>query len=332
MAGDITTSSCSRDDAASILADFNAEESGPLTFFIGWKTGKSYHLRRLDLREEAENEFRGIANDLIQGSELTVGLLGRQSEPWSPEAEIFAETYLECSICAVGDTPKLARRPRDERLLEVLKAAEDLEIMEAGDLQKRAIGLYGFAIGDPGERVVFIRRSNPRRGLSKGRFFGIYADVLKVIHDPVFSFDGRIDLVVAGDRLVVLSQSAFAMLFRDQEALKGLISKWGDNLSEQIAIEQESLQYIVDKANRDSRQRQRLEAIVMKGHLQPLQAETVKTAMKTNEMDPDRFFDENDKLRFSEGDVDDVLYFLNEDLYRGMITGDPYRADKKASI
>lgn len=332
MANALTPTNLNESGVAQFFKNFDPESAGPLTFFVGWKSGKSYHLRRMGLHIETEKAFRAIAKDLVQGTNSSIGLQDRDREPWTAEAEIFAETYLECSLEEVGEAPKLANRSDGEGLLGGLKAAEKLELMEASGLEKRRIELYGFAIGAPGKRTVFIRRSNPRRGLSKGRFFGYYPDVLRVVDAPTFMFDGRIDLVIVGDRLVVLSQAAFAMIFRDTAELRGLVSKWGDSLRDQIEIESTSLEYLKNKANRDSRQRQRLEAIVQRRHLEKLSPEDVKKAMEDNGMDTRRFFNDENKLSFSPDDVNEVLYFLNEDLYRGVLTGEQFRADKKATL
>ena len=108
--------------------------------------------------------------------------------------------------------------------------------------------------------------------------------------------------------------------------------KWGETLREHFPVEEESLKRLVAKAGRDSRHRQRLEAIVARGHLNDLNQEDLKSAMEDCGLDPDSFFNESGELCVEEGGEADLLYFLNEDLYRGLITGDQFRADKKASV
>lgn len=319
--------------AADALKGFDAFAPGePLTFFVGWLSGKSYQLRQLKLHLDIEEEFRHIAREVLEGAEGMKGVLDRESETWAPDAQIFPETYLECSIEEVGDAPKLTGRPKDERFLKVLQAAEDLLVIDAKDLEARDLSIYGFAIGSPHERIVFIRRANPRRGLRRGKFLGRYSDSLRRVEDPVFAFDGLIDLVVVGKRLVVLSQNAFSMLFRDQTELKKLVPKWGETLTSHFPVEEASLARLVSKAGRDSRHRQRLESIVSRGHLKGLTKEGLQEAMEACELDPKKFFTSEGKLRVEEGDEAALLYFLNEDLYRGLITGEQYRADKKASL
>lgn len=318
--------------AAALLKDFDAMDTAkPLTFFVGWLSGKSYQLRRLNLHDDVEREFRGIARGVLEGTEGVKGLQERESEAWAPDAQIFPETYLECPSGDVGDSPKLTNRPKDERLLDALQAAEDLLVMDAKDIEAKNLSLYGFAIGSPGNRTVFIRRANPRRGLRRGKFLGRYSDTLQRVDDPVFAFDGLIDLVFVGERLVILSQNAFSMIFRDQADMRALVRNWGNTLSSHFPVEKKSLSRLTSKADRDSRRRQRLESIVSRGHLNGLSGEQLKEAMEACELDPSKFFTSKGELCVEDGDEADLLYFLNEDLYQGLISGDRFRADKKAS-
>lgn len=294
MSEEAPSSSDTVSSAAEILKNFDSEAA--LTFFVGWLSGKSYQLRRINLHVTVEKEFRKVARELIYGPDdekarmgrttHVKGLLERTSESWAADAQIFPETYLECAIDEVGEAPRLTSRPADERLLEVLKAAEELEVVQPKELEKKRLSIYGFAIGVPGDRTVFIRRANPRRGLGAGKFFGRYSDVLTRVTEPVFAFDEIIDLVVAGNRLITLSQNAFTMIFRDNDELRALIPKWGATLTKHFPVEQESLDRIIERAERDSRHRQRLEAIVSRGHLQDLEKDKLQEAMEVCGLGP----------------------------------------------
>lgn len=69
-----------------------------------------------------------------------------------------------------------------------------------------------------------------------------------------------------------------------------------------------------------------------RGHLKGVELLQLKDAMESCELDPEKFFTESGALCVEEGDVADLLYFLNEDLYLGLITGEKHRADKKATL
>lgn len=299
------------------------------TFFVGWKSGKAYQLRRMELHQDVEAEFRQVLSHVVDGTENRVGLVDREPQPWSPDAVIYPETFLVSASDAVGEVPTVVHRP-DEKFLEVLTQAEDLSPIELKDLNKKQLSIYGFAVGDLDNRIVFIRRANPRRGLGTGKVFGRYSDVLKKINEPVFAFDGKIDLILIERSLLVLSQNAFAMLFRDQEDLKKLVPKWGKTLCRHYPVEKESIDRIIKKANRDSRCRQRLESIVARGHLQGLERDDLELALKECELDPAQFLNDSDELCVEEADVPELLWFLNEDLYRGVISKKFFRSDKKS--
>lgn len=234
------------------------EES--FTFFVGWQSGKAYQLRRMELHEDVEEEFRKVLSQTIDGADNIVGIVDREAQPWSPDAVIYPETFLVCASESVGNFPKVVNRP-EEKFLDVLACAEDIQAIELKDLDKKRLSVYGFVLGDPGSRTVFIRRANPRRGLGAGKFFGRYSDVLNKVTEPIFAFDGRIDLIYIDRKLLILSQNSFAMLFRDQADLKELVPKWGETLCNHYPVEKDSLLRIIDKANRDSRCRQRLDQL-----------------------------------------------------------------------
>ena len=73
---------------------------------------------------------------------------------------------------------------------------------------------------------------------------------------------------------------------------------------------------IIEKAGKDTRHRQRLESIVSRGHLAGLRIDTIRDAMSECDLDPDLFVSSDNELFAADDDVADLLYFLNEDLYR----------------
>lgn len=321
--------------AAKLLADF--DHNDPLTFFVGWPSGQAYHLRRINLDSNIADEFRRVAFDTIHGptqctgtQSFARGILHRTSEPWSAEAEITPETYLECDISSVGEYPRLVRHPHSDRFLEVLSNPEDLDTICARDVTARRLNIYGFSIGRTGNQTTFIRRANPQRGLGAGKLYGIFSDALQSVKDPILAFDENIDLITTGDRLIVLSQNAFIMLFRGQEALKALVPKWGDTLASHFPFSHETKQLVIDRASRDSRSRRRLEAIVTRGHLRGIEPERIKDAMESCSLNPDLYFTPQGELCAPPDEISTLLHFLNEDLYQGQISNEPFRVDRKA--
>lgn len=324
--------------ARNYLCKFDSKAS--ITFFVGKKSGKSLRLFKINIDEKVASSFRKIARSVIDGGQSPRGLLKRESEEWSPEAQITPETYLECAVGVVGDDPHITKKKNispnsgNENFLSLIQYPETFELLDPKEIKPENLAIYGFTIGDSGDRIAFVRKLNPRRGLSSGKWFGFFSDTMNRIDEPIFAFDNEIDLICVADRLVILKQNAFYALFRSNEGLYGLVEKWVQNLESEIkcGIEEESLKKIKDKANSDSRIRQRLEAITQRGHLGELSVDQIKNAMEDCALEEEDYFDSDGLLKVSDENIEELLYFLNEDLYSGRISGEAFRADKKAKL
>lgn len=293
---------------------------------VGYPSGNKVKLRHVQISDDVADAFR----DVIQRT--LADLVAREPEPWSPEADLSPETYLTIDINDVGTKPELAREHGDETLLEALLAAENLDVLDPANLPASNLSFYAVTVGaHSGERAVFLRRTNPRRGLKRGRIYSIYSDTLQRVEDPIFAFDDWMDLVVVGETVAVLSQTVFAALFRGQDTLVEQVPTWASDLHEAVPIAESGLTRLREKALRDSRARQRLESIVRRGHLRTVEPDKLREAMKTSGLDADRLIDPDGQFILEEEDISSVLYFLNEDLFAGALTDTNFRADKKAT-
>lgn len=317
-----------------------ADIEAPITFFVGKRSGESLRLFKINIDEKVASSFREIARSVTEGGQASRGLLEREPEEWSPEAQITPETYLECSIEGVGDSPHITKKKNislnsaNEKFLSLIQHPETFELLDPKKMKPENLSIYGFTIGGSADRIAFVRKLNPRRGLSSGKWFGFFSDTINRIDEPIFAFDNEIDLICVADRLVILKQSAFYALFRNNKGLHLLVDKWAQSLKSEIKcdIEEETLKKIKDKANSDSRIRQRLEAITERGHLGELSVDQIKNAMADCAMEEEDYFDSDGLLKVSDENIAELLYFLNEDLYSGSISGEAFRADKKAKL
>lgn len=301
------------------------DDSDPITLAVGWTVGKNTKIRQLMLGEDVASEFYRIAQ------QTALNLTEREPEEWTPDADLTPETYLVFPAEEVNEFPRLTSDHDGKSFLEVLAQAERLEAINPKHLPTGDITFYAIAIGEPGDRIVYIRRSNPRRGLKRGKIYSTLSDTLQRVEDPIFAFDEWVDLVLDGDKLYVLSQTVFAAFFRDQESLAKKIPEWIDQLAEHVPLADTSRGCLTAKVTRDSRMKARLEAIVRRNHLATVSSETLRTAMEDNELDPSRLLDSDGCLTLEDDDVAPVLYLLNEDLFTGSLTNTGFRADKKAA-
>lgn len=228
---------------------------------MGWRSGRKTKLGQLSVGAEVAAVLRDVVSAAL------ADLADRSPEPWAPDADLSQETYLTMHASGLGDAPTLAAEHQGLSLVNALLAAEALPVLHPEELSSPHLGFYAITVGDtPGERALLLRRTNPRRGLKRGRMMTCYSDVLKRIEKPVFAFNELIDLVFLGERVFVLSQTAFIALFRSQETLMAQVAKWTSELAVHVGITKEGQQWLSAKAIRDSRAKTRLEAIVKRGH------------------------------------------------------------------
>ena len=181
-----------------------------VTLSVGWKSGSKVKLGRVPMTTDVADAFReGIAA-------VAANVVEREAEPWSPDADVTPETYLVAARSSLGGAPIMTGIPFDaEDLPSALKLASELHELHPNELPTADLSFYAVTVGDdPEDRTVFLRRSNPRRGLRRGKWFTSFGDALAKIDDPIFSFDDDADLIFQGDAVFVLSQTAFAMLFQ----------------------------------------------------------------------------------------------------------------------
>lgn len=305
------------------LSTVDPEASVVLT--VGWRTGRKLRLKQMLLGERVTNEFKQVVAGTLDN------LAQRDSEIWTPDADLTPETYLTLTTAQLGAAPVLATEHGELTLSQALLAPEALPLLDPHELPAANLELYAITVGDiPGERTAFLRRNNPRRGLRAGRIYTSYRDVLQNIDDPVFGFDRDIDLVFLGDQVHVLSQATFAALFRDQEALAGQIPSWTAVLGDHVPLEAAGRDRLNQRALRDSRIARRLESIVTRGHLADVSIDELRDKMTEVGLDPDAHLDSNGQLSLEDEHISTVLNFLNEDLFYGVITQIGFRADRKA--
>lgn len=297
-----------------------------LTLAVGWRSGKNHKIRRIELDRSVDTELRAIVTSTLEDLDI------REPEPWTADADLAPETVLVLPVNDeyIGNSPTLGREHTDS-FLDTLSDAHLLQKLDASEIPPGDAAFYAIVLGEPGSTVVFIRRSNPQRGLKGGRLLGVLGDKLTRVTKPVFSFDDRVDLVLAESQLYVLSQTVFAAFFRDQKHLAAKIPEWTNTLAAHVKMSAESKSAVIDKVQKDTRLKTRLEAIVNRNHLENISTAELKSAMIDCDLDHEALIGDGGALVFNSDDVPSVLQFLNEDLFSGSLTKEPFRADKKAS-
>jgi hypothetical protein len=232
----------------------------------------------------------------------------------------------------VGAHPILARDVEQHgTVLTALRNGAGLPALPANGLPAGELAFYAMIVGDdPDRRAVFLRRNNPRRGLRGGKWFTRYSDALVRVEDPLFAFDELVDLIYVDDQLIVLSQTAFMGLFRDNAALAAQVPRWVDDIAAHLPLVEGGVSILTELAQRNSRIRTRVEAIARRGHLATVTAEQISKAMSDVGLDPNTYLRDG-KLVIENATAPMLVQFLNEDLFIGGLSATSFRADRKSA-
>ena len=292
-----------------------------LTLVVGWRSGPKLKVQQIPVTDDVAGELGRVVESVLHDLE------SREPERWSAEAIVERETYLRLPVADLGDKPTLARDVEEHgALVDALRAAAALPALGAGKVPAADLLFYAMVVGDDAtNRSVFIRRANPRRSLKGKMMTAFRGEALARVDGPVFGFDEDVDLVVVDDEMLVLSQTAFAQLFRDQQALRALVPAWSKVLSDALPFADGAVDALVEKVLNDSRLRSRLESAATR----PLPTmAALRKAMEDSDIDPEDHI-EDGKLVVTPTSVRDLLQVLNEDYFPGVFSGTLYRADRK---
>lgn len=307
--------------ADSILNSLDLTE--PVRLILGYRSSNSkVSLQKVPLAQDAQDMFSEIANEVVDG------LLQRDPEVWEPSRPVSKETYLVSTCESVGEVPQVSKSTV-QPLLTALINTDSIEETNGPSLRKTDPFFYAFQIGNGSNSVTFLRKLNPLRGLRQKRI-GLLGDELSLSRSTPLIFDHYADLVFTEDTLFVLNQSTFAAIFRGQAELKKVLKSWINGIRQSVAMTDDSYQLLMTKAARDTRASRRVESIARRGHLRSVSISDLRLGMKKCGIDPQDHFNGSNELLLKEDSMFEILQFLNEDMFRGVLTDDPFIVDSKS--
>lgn len=225
----------------------------------------------------------------------------------------------------------------DAETLEELGAfrtlAEDLAAMPQiapGELDL-SIKLYAVAVGDGDDRILFVRRTDPRLTHKAGRFLAIGEQQLTRVDGPVFTFSPDFDFMMGPNWAVVLKQRAFEMLFREIGLVEKHVSTWIEGITDHLPMSAASIDSLREVALGDSRTWRRLRDIERRGHLADVSLDQVASYAGQVGLEADSVVVDGE-LVFDPSQRFGFLHLLNEDLYTGPLTGEAFESQRKASM
>jgi hypothetical protein len=298
-----------------------------VTIVLGWRVGASIQLGKLRKQKAVSSEVRRSIKAALG---RTGGLVVAN---WSAEEAEERDSTFRIERAHVNNYPKVTwpsvSSPAPS-LISAMDQIDDIPYVEPTDLG--SVVLYAFVLTlTDDQRYVFIRKSNPRKFLGSTKWYVDFtAQELKLFTGDILAFDDRFDFLVDSTHLYVLSTKAFEILFRDADALMGLVPGWITRLQGSLSLSDGSSDVLGSVALVAVRQRRKLEAIVARGHLNDVPIARIRERLLAREnIEISEHLTNDGRIILSEENVEFMLAFLNEDLFEGELTSVHFQADRK---
>ena len=220
----------------------------------------------------------------------------------------------------------------DPQVRGFLRRASGLELLPAQDLLRKPPFLfYAVVIGDdPQSRIAFVRKMSPTRTLDAGKLLFAYGNRLTRVTEPLLAIEDHFDLIVTKEGIAVLNQTVFEALFRDAETLVERYPVWASSFST-LGLSDLQTKVLVERCQRDSRLASRLRQIYESGHLAAGQVTKTQVLKEADRVAGGRArFLKNGELDFGCQDASALLKLLNDDLFVGGLSHQPFEAGSKA--
>jgi hypothetical protein len=267
---------------------------------------------KLVLGDDAAEAFREQCRSVLDA--ISAGT----AVPYSGGAELADDQFF-----VIDDRETLAELTA---VAELRDSIETLPLIRPADLDL-TVQLYAVAAGAD-DRVLFVRRANPRIPFGSGRFLAIGRERLTRVGPPVFSFSARFDFVIGDGWVVVVDQPGFERVLRQVGLVEQNVCGWIDGITRHLPMPGDDVDKLRKVAMQDSRTWRRLREIEHRGHLAGVSLEQVRAYAASVGLDPDTVV-AGDGLRFDPAQRFSFLHLLNEDLYKGQLTEKLFEAQRK---
>jgi hypothetical protein len=226
-----------------------------------------------------------------------------------------------------GDDPRIPVMNTDlAEENEIVAALLDdvaFELEAPNEISTDDLYLYALVSDTKAGRVVMIKKQTPAKRAREGKWWALAGKELRVIEEDPWQIHPRFDLVASTDGAYVLNLSKLDQLLGDSQILTQRVGDWVVQLAGALPIGDGQDTTLIKRCEESSRLRSRLRAIHSRGHLSEVSIDDVKVHAERMKLDPADFVEDN-CLLITEANVDQLLKLLNEDLFTGGLTGDPF--------
>lgn len=282
---------------------------------IAWREGKRYKLGRVDTEKVITDYLRYLVVEEEKRLEK------RTARPYSIESTIEKDEYFVAETVDVDE---------EEALRAQLRSIGALPLITVDRLEKTSLSFYAVAIGNNSSGIkAFIKKSNPLVIAKGGGLLAVFGDALTSLSRPVFAIEGSFDLVVYPDRIAILKDKPFQSLFYEETGINERIGVWVNKIEKSLPMHGEAKAKLAQMCQKGARLRLKLQAIEQRGHLSGVTITKFKSELKRLQIPPERFIYRG-KLIIPDKHERQLLEVLNEDLFKGGLSGEEFAAERKS--
>jgi len=202
----------------------------------------------------------------------------------------------------------------------------------AKDLRAKQIVFYAIVRGvDEEDRTAYLRHLNPMKLAKPGVRFLEFGDTLSRLESPVFVMDDKFDLIIRPEEIAILDATFFLNLFYSVSGIDERIDNMVEEALANLPIDEDTEVMLVDLCRGRKRYQSKLAKIVASGHMGNVNMKSFRAALRQHKL-PVRRFIRDGSIHAGKNDGELLLAILNQDLFKGCLTGEPYAAGSKRKM
>jgi hypothetical protein len=323
-----------------------ASDKPGVTLVVAWPCGSGYNFGRVSTAEAFTEKLRAV----VDAEEKR--LRNDAARPYALGDDIEDDEYMTCPLDRL---PRDATKPK--QVVEGQKAASKGRVpavttsdpnafrrhlvafgamgpIGAKALKaKKTISFYAILKGNTSEdRVAYVRRLNPLRLAKPGNILAGLKDTLTVLQSDVFAMDDRVDIIIRPTTVDIVNKGFFDSLFFGLGSASDEIDSIVTEMLSSLPIQAFTQKHLIGRSRLRKRVRRKMLEIRHSGHLASVTIADFKRALDEAGLPHKRFIalkDRKETIFASEDDTDLLFYVLNDDLFKGALTGKPYAVSKK---
>jgi len=290
-------------------------EHGQVDLLVAWRDGRKLAAGRVELDSPVVRRMRSLCADAVEDLERRPILAD------DPELHLASDECLHV---------QRATLTVNAPVLDLLDAAGAADPLSTNDLTDRSFLFYAIIIrGSADKYTAFLRKHNPHYVVKGVGLLTLLDGMLKNETRPVFCFEGKTDIVVTNEDIIVKSMSAYDQLFRELEHYEVRVPGYIAAVENSLPLDPASKQALTALASHSVRTRNRLKALSERAYLRHVTIDHVRDYMHRQGLDPALLI-QNDHLVLNDKDPQLLLMVLNEDLYKGELSGIDYEIGRKS--